>query len=1245
MADRVRRVSFLVDLRAGTAKERAQVRLVLRRVLTHLSRQSPAPPRWSFRFYDSALTPQRFDARMTALAKASAGTDDKLPTLRRDEFHACTPDVIAAVVRAYDQSVELYNADADDEGANLGTPPENRDGDLDSIAGPDAERTGWFTTLARQMAGVIQRAAGELAGMTGGDGDGDGGGSERQHSAVVILSRMHFDAPARSNDENDPAKPPGTKEIDFLRPFKGIEDAYRKERTRAYLCRLGGDDDGCNAKETAMEKRAAELFARFDGSSVPAAALAHAAAPRGLPPGLFMSAYVDVGDTGDVEQARRSEDAIKVDNRADPVELRVRLSGDGATAASGSVALGIVAVLPSEPSERGVEPSTSRVTRATIVSLVSVDQLSACWVNCSNIGGECCYRVAAAAKGSPAYALGALLAIRRAGAIVEVEETTAEASADRVDEEDDEALTNPELLTEADDGADPLLTQETDATTAAGTRRRVVLYALQPLSPGTMSLVAVAPSAGTSTSRGPDTPGRVEDGKSAASLMSALAVACGAGTGWGALEPIFPDPREDRVHIASSSNAAGTNDTGTGTGTDRTKILASVGTGNGPDNTGDNNTMNTNNNTNAGVVVGSRGTLKGNPLSLALADDAMKAPPGTHRWERWYGDGPRLNRFGDALAASLVTDTNGAGVLSPKLRLPNPAGDVDGGVVDDDKAGDAEVESDAALDARFRAMVGEGLWVGEDTKPSIGFDGHPAPTPGTGKQRRRSFAPVDPAWDLSDTDAVVTRVRSEYDALFASFGSDVDAPDPNFGDLAKKLATDAVSSARKHAASNDAAVDTVEKTLVLSQTQLEARHRTGGCKSTKRREHAFQAHLSLSLHSLRSSEADKKRTKKAAKHLAKIVNPLSFLLQPTGIQALHEFVEDTLGPRYNAKVPKLMAALRSNLGVGATAEKAGDGDGAESNAAGAGKAARVADAGVFSPGVVGKKKTTGGGFNPREDEYGGESGETSEALGGKPSKAPDPAPGFKVPNPKTGAKWHNLFRSRGGAKREVRMAPVKSAEELRKQQDKEELAKKEKEKRAAFLRQRQETGRTREKLLMVPHGFQPTPDAGKRKVMQMPAPRNLALASFDSNPGGAAMTPGRQAAIAMMQTPLPARRRDSVSMTPARGNSRLSEVMSTPAAMSTPRGPSRTPGANRGGSRGAAMLQQAMSTPARETVTETPVRVIAATPLPPNGGRGGMGGMVGFGAMVREGREAETDGREPKRAKKSMFTFGGGRTE
>ena len=119
MADRVRRVSFLVDLGAGTAEERAQVRLVLSRVLMHLSRQSPAPPRWSFRFYDSSLTPQRFDARMHARAKAPSAVDPKLgaaASLRRDEFHACTPDAIAAVLRQYDQAVDLYNA-ADAEGA------------------------------------------------------------------------------------------------------------------------------------------------------------------------------------------------------------------------------------------------------------------------------------------------------------------------------------------------------------------------------------------------------------------------------------------------------------------------------------------------------------------------------------------------------------------------------------------------------------------------------------------------------------------------------------------------------------------------------------------------------------------------------------------------------------------------------------------------------------------------------------------------------------------------------------------------------------------------------------------------------------------------------------------------------------------------------------------------------------------------------------------------------------------------
>ena len=1294
MADRVRRVSFLVDLGAGTAEERAQVRLVLSRVLTHLSRQSPAPPRWSFRFYDSSLTPQRFDARMHARAKASSAVDPKLgaaASLRRDEFHACTPDAIAAVLRQYDQAVDLYNA-ADAEGANhVGTPPEHP-GDL--VDGPDsAERTGWFTTLARQMAGVIQRAAGELAGMTG---DGDGGGSERQHSAVVILARVRGDAPAPSNDENDPsAQPPRTgTEVDFLRPFKGIEDAYRKENTRAYLLRLGGRDTRAATAETT--RRASELFARFGGSSAPVAAVSHAAAPRGcLPPGLLMSAFarvrlhpdgrttpslhpqtplsLGVGSTLNAKELPVSELWVR---RGSTTSEGKRSPG---SSSSSAVRLGAIAVVPCD----GWPGGLSRIRRVTIASLASVDQLAACWVTGRprpGVGGSGVMRgyegvrtsIAVAAKGSAAYALGALLAIRRAGAIVELEvecdREEERAAANRIEEEEEE-----------EEEEEALATQETDATTAAGGgggRRgvrnarpgSVHLAALQPLSPGTMSLVPVAPAADA-----PNTPGR--DADAAASddvasdvayndadvdaLTSALAAACGD-DGWGALEPFFPDlSGEDAAARGASGSASEQKG-------NLARIIAHASTGDDADGSGGEATNR------AG-----RNSARGD-FAAALAA-AAAAPAGTHRWERWYGGGPvERKSFGDSLAASIAGAPNGAGVLSPgPLRLPGVG-------CDDERVVDGPSESDAALDARFRAMVGDGG--NPDENPAAGT-GTAATNRAAREGRRREGKPstaptatTHAAWVLDDLPSVLERARSEYDALFERYFavSDADAPDPDFAKLSKTLAGDAVGSARVHlpAGQNclDDAVDAVEGALVMTQAQLEARHVTGGCKGAKRREHAFQAHLSLSLHSLRSanSKSDKRRTKKAAKHLAKVVNPLSFLLHPVGIQALHAFVLDELVPRYDESVPRLMEALRANLGVGAVVERTGrDGDSnADSNAKTAKTSGRRAgksvNAGVFSPGVVAGRKTAGGGGG--SDEYGGESGESSEAPGssrrdapgvaGKPDREAQ-AGSFKMPNPKTGVKWHNLFRSRAGpAKREVRMAPVKSAEELRKAQDEEAAARREKEKRALFLReqrQRQQPAQ-REKLLMVPPGFQPTPDAGNRKVMQMPAPRNLALAAFGAGPGSqTAMTPGRQAAIAAMQTPLPNRnRRESVSMTPGPRGGRLSEIMSTPMAMSTPRS-SGGRGTAPPGSRGAAMLQQAMCTPARETVVaETPAgsrgMVVAATPLHGRDG-GGVGaqqqqrvgarkGMLGFGAMVREAREAEEEQAPSKRAKK-MFTFGG----
>ena len=88
-------------------------------------------------------------------------------------------------------------------------------------------------------------------------------------------------------------------------------------------------------------------------------------------------------------------------------------------------------------------------------------------------------------------------------------------------------------------------------------------------------------------------------------------------------------------------------------------------------------------------------------------------------------------------------------------------------------------------------------------------------------------------------------------------------------------------------AASDDAVDAVEGALVpVSRTQPEARHVTGGCgkaqRATQRRfrrasrsriPHAPVRNLEV------GTEAE---TEKAAKHLAKVVNPLSFLLHPWG---------------------------------------------------------------------------------------------------------------------------------------------------------------------------------------------------------------------------------------------------------------------------------------------------------------------------------------------------------------------------
>ena len=67
----MRRVSLLIDLGGGSVGDHHHVRLLVRRLLSHFSRQRPAP-RWCVRFYDSGLSPHAFDAKLRARADERA---------------------------------------------------------------------------------------------------------------------------------------------------------------------------------------------------------------------------------------------------------------------------------------------------------------------------------------------------------------------------------------------------------------------------------------------------------------------------------------------------------------------------------------------------------------------------------------------------------------------------------------------------------------------------------------------------------------------------------------------------------------------------------------------------------------------------------------------------------------------------------------------------------------------------------------------------------------------------------------------------------------------------------------------------------------------------------------------------------------------------------------------------------------------------------------------------------------------
>ena len=330
---RVRRVSLLIDLGGGSVGDHHHVRLLVRRLLSHFSRQRPAP-RWCVRFYDSGLSPHAFDAKLRARADERAarhaeeeerernatdsrvhswvdehtretagvgslrvasgkdagarlgGASEAVRATRYRDFGACDANAAEAFLKHHDEAFELYH---EHRSSSHRTHSERRPTDrtqTETRGAETAERvtaaeisararatienletreeknrpgfsafvdeSGWFTTLARQMAATLQES---------GSGNGACGVETHAeqdplaHDVMLVLARANV-APAnvapntKKGSTNGPSRAAGPSAValaaateekqreNVARAFKGIEAALRKERTVAHLLRL-----------------------------------------------------------------------------------------------------------------------------------------------------------------------------------------------------------------------------------------------------------------------------------------------------------------------------------------------------------------------------------------------------------------------------------------------------------------------------------------------------------------------------------------------------------------------------------------------------------------------------------------------------------------------------------------------------------------------------------------------------------------------------------------------------------------------------------------------------------------------------------------------------------------------------------------------------------------------------------------------------------------------------------------------
>ena len=445
---RVRRVSLLIDLGGGSVGDHHHVRLLVRRLLSHFSRQRPAP-RWCVRFYDSGLSPHAFDAKLRARADERAarhaeeeerernatdsrvhswvdehtretagvgslrvasgkdagarlgGASEAVRATRYRDFGACDANAAEAFLKHHDEAFELYH---EHRSSSHRTHSERRPTDRTQTETRGAEtaeervtaaeisararatienletreeknrpgfsafvdESGWFTTLARQMAATLQES---------GSGNGACGVETHAeqdplaHDVMLVLARANV-APAnvapntKKGSTNGPSRAAGPSAValaaateekqreNVARAFKGIEAALRKERTVAHLLRLpfegfpedpedpelasrkeknasGGFSDVSSASvekrhseersrrtETTENerrafslatrsawRRATALFSGFGGCALPSALVAHAAAH--VAPCALMAAAADAAAEALEEREKR----------------------------------------------------------------------------------------------------------------------------------------------------------------------------------------------------------------------------------------------------------------------------------------------------------------------------------------------------------------------------------------------------------------------------------------------------------------------------------------------------------------------------------------------------------------------------------------------------------------------------------------------------------------------------------------------------------------------------------------------------------------------------------------------------------------------------------------------------------------------------------------------------------------------------------------------------------------------------